>query len=320
MSKLLHATKRATPSARFAIGLTIILLFLWTSSSVPSWRHASPSPQQPIPPNNTWSTQVNALLSPPVSPRPKLLLGIFSYYSDNEKVRARRKLLRTLYRQIQNSTTFEFDVRFVMGIPKPSPEDPQNELHAMQSILVEQTEHGDLLIINTPEEMNAGKSFHFFQQVIRMANLNGARLPRYEFIAKADDDTFINLSNLSNALALHGDGLAKRMFLGRACSDAFLCGCLYIMSHALADGFARLPVKNVGGPEDQMMSGKVKLLAGEEWWGVEKVGGLRFIDHWDSGKTWAEPFVEDVVAVHQCKEVQRMQNLTDMLLSFEQNK
>ncbi|ORY42605.1 hypothetical protein BCR33DRAFT_299885 [Rhizoclosmatium globosum] len=127
---------------------------------------------------------VNKLLPGPPYDSKTALFGVFSYYSDTPTLR--RSLYRFGYNTVQKSPQRNIDIRFVMGVPKT---EAQKLL-----ILEEQERHKDILLIDTPENMNDGKSFYYAQQV--WWHMTNGTLPKYDFVFKVDDDAYLNLRGI----------------------------------------------------------------------------------------------------------------------------
>jgi hypothetical protein len=79
-------------------------------------------------------------------------------------------------------------------------------------LLKEHAEHGDILELSVEENMNEGKSYHYFREVLE-------RLPCFEYFAKVDDDTAFAPERLAARVRQEGGrGEARRqesILLGR---------------------------------------------------------------------------------------------------------
>ncbi|KAJ3340062.1 hypothetical protein HDU93_007404 [Gonapodya sp. JEL0774] len=158
-----------------------------------------------------------------------VLVGLFSTAERFE----RRALIRMAFKPLTRGTPSEklLDLVFVLCSPKiPTKTGPNAVPSNYTSLLqIEQTTHGDLLILDTceDEQMNNGKSIFYFREVYRRWEARVRRVLHrdaggwnatkeeseqsvraivqsvvpYEMVLKMDDDTFAVLPNLWTHLA-----------------------------------------------------------------------------------------------------------------------
>ncbi|BAF18167.1 beta-1,3-galactosyltransferase pvg3 [Oryza sativa Japonica Group] len=135
----------------------------------------------------------------------RVLIGIQTLPSKYE----RRNLLRTIYSlqaREQPSLAGSVDVRFVFC----------NVTSPVDAVLVslEAIRHGDIIVLDCAENMDNGKTYTFFSTVARAFNSSDGEgsgsgsppPPRYDYVMKADDDTYLRLAALVESLR----GAARR--------------------------------------------------------------------------------------------------------------
>ncbi|KAJ3287375.1 hypothetical protein HDU79_005726 [Rhizoclosmatium sp. JEL0117] len=231
-------------------------------------------------------TSINSLLIPPPKGRRKLLLGVFTYYSDGSTLR--RTLLRFFYNSLFNVSSRNADLRFVMGIPQS---EAQKRL-----ILEEQSIFGDILLIDTPEAMNDGKSYYYIQQTIGM--MDNGTFPTYEFIAKVDDDTLPNIRGIMKKIAEYD--YQKDIYFGRAfVNNVENFGLLYGFSQELARKLANLNPKkgDVKSYEDYMMGLLVKKVSNT----TRTIWDMIDTKYESGHFGWSIPLSKEILAVHTLK-------------------
>lgn len=134
-------------------------------------------------PATTTTTTPAKLATPAVDLR--VLLGVLTVPSSYE----RRALLRLAYKLQPPPTGAVVDVRFVFcNVAK----EEDAVLVAMEIIA-----YDDILVLNCTENMNDGKTFDFFSAVPK---LFADKDPPYDYVGKADDDTYYRMSALADAL------------------------------------------------------------------------------------------------------------------------
>ncbi|KAJ3020293.1 UNVERIFIED_CONTAM: hypothetical protein HDU68_010248 [Siphonaria sp. JEL0065] len=248
------------------------------------------------------ASTINALLLPQTLPRKKLLLGVFSYYSRNSTA-SQRNLIRYIYNKVQKSQSMDIDVRFIVGVPS-APE-------GMKMLLFEQEIYKDLIVVDVGENMDDGKSFHYFKQIEGM--MKEGMIPVYEFVGKCDSDTYINLRGLRGELDNIGSG---QQFVGL---DAlkygelrqFMFGMFYMMSRDLLGRVAELEIgaEELKLAEDLFMSKVVTGFGSDVEW-----VSLQFTNREGCIKNPAAPFTRQDIATHWCKKSEEMWR---SLLTFE---
>lgn len=181
-------------------------------------------------------------------------LGVFTVDHAVE----RRNVIRQTYDSHPNSRKPGSEgvrLRFIMGRPSDEFAD---------AVAAENAEHDDIVVLDIDENMNNGKTFHYFSWAAENATVpdyeyssagkaiyRGEKRPAY--IAKADDDAFIVLSELER----HLRGSPRKMtHWGYLVNNWFMAGECYAVSHDLAEYIATSPevAEQVTGKEDKRMS------------------------------------------------------------------
>ncbi|KAJ3216860.1 hypothetical protein HDU67_008862 [Dinochytrium kinnereticum] len=106
-----------------------------------------------------------------------LFVGVFS---TAEKF-SRRALIRMTYKRIAPPNV---DIKFVTGLPS----DP----NYVALLELEQAAENDILVLNITETKGQGKTIDFFSEIGRIYTKE-----HYQFIMKADDESWLELSNLT---------------------------------------------------------------------------------------------------------------------------
>lgn len=189
-----------------------------------------------------------------VKPEFRLFIGIVTM----PELYTRRHLLRTLFSlQTYNKSVAEVDIRFIFC----------NLTSEAQSVFVatEIMLHDDIIILNCEENMNNGKTYKFLSE---MPNWYGDE--PYDFIMKADDNSYIILEKLVESLR---DKPGSDMYYGLKipCDkedyfpyQPFMEGMGYVLSWDLIEWIATadLPRNDHNGPKD-MWTGMWFNLAGK---------------------------------------------------------
>ncbi|KQK04709.1 uncharacterized protein LOC100838166 [Brachypodium distachyon] len=251
-------------------------------------------------PATTTTTTPAKLATPAVDLR--VLLGVLTVPSSYE----RRALLRLAYKLQPPPTGAVVDVRFVFC----------NVTKEEDAVLValEIIAYDDILVLNCTENMNDGKTFDFFSAVPK---LFADKDPPYDYVGKADDDTYYRMSALADALrskprrrhdVYHG-------FLWPCDLESpnpewqFMVGWGYVVSWDVAAWISSEPGERMSrnytkGAEDMAfrhwlrLGGKGKNMYGE---------GKRMYDYLDGEKPdrekscYRHELVPDTVAVHRLK-------------------
>lgn len=175
-----------------------------------------------------------------VSNSPTIFIGILTIAETFPK----RSLIRMTYLLKRPKN---FDVKFVICKPVSK---AQFELLALEANM-----YKDILILDCEENMNSGKTFSFFKTA---AEINNKRRKKYDFVMKADDDSFLHLPNLN--LLISGPKFPRqRLYFGRYHDDdpsLWMCGMGYILSSDLVEYIATnetIRQKFVKGQEDSLM-------------------------------------------------------------------
>lgn len=107
---------------------------------------------------------------------------------------------------------------------------------------------GDIAILDMKENMNDGKTAAFFSWAEENATVNGVKA---QYVAKADDDSFIILAELEHQLR----ALPRQMaFWGYMIRNEFLAGECYVLTSDLVAYVAGIADKRVVGAEDVVTS------------------------------------------------------------------
>ncbi|RWR90515.1 hydroxyproline O-galactosyltransferase GALT3-like protein [Cinnamomum micranthum f. kanehirae] len=231
------------------------------------------------------------IIIPTSHPPPEftLLIGILSR-ADNY---LHRHFLRLIY-GIQHSPIAQIDVKFVFC----------NLTKAEQRILIalEIIRYNDIIILNCSENMNNGKTYTYFSSLPHI--LSG----HYDYVMKADDDTFIRLVELASSLRpLPRSDLYYGFVIPCASQDPFveyMSGMGFLLSWDLVEWIAAsdIPAKNREGPEDKVVG---------SWLRMGKKGKNRFsnkpamYDYPGTNGRCSHDLIPDTVAVHRLKRWER---------------
>ncbi|XBI81357.1 hypothetical protein VPH35_090275 [Triticum aestivum] len=218
----------------------------------------------------------------------RLLMGVLTLPSRYE----RRHLLRTVYALQQANLTARVDVRFFFCRIES---DEQRLLVALEAM-----RYGDVVELDCPENMDNGKTHSYFSSVPALFS-DGA----YDFVMKADDDTFFRLPQLAESL-----GRAPREDLYYGCMvpcdyvrgwNEYMSGMGYVISWDLVEWIvaAADQIRNhTVGPEDRTLyswfsgAGKAKNRVDVK---------PAMYDFPQRGAPCAHELVPDTIAVHRLK-------------------
>ncbi|CAM0954054.1 unnamed protein product [Alopecurus aequalis] len=237
----------------------------------------------------------------------RVLIGIQTMPAKYE----RRNLLRTVYSlQIREhpSLAGAVDVRFVLC----------NVTSPVDAVLVsvEAARYGDILLLNCAENMDGGKTYDFFSTVARAfpntTTTTGARPSPYDYVMKADDDTYLRLPALVSWLS----GAAREdAYLGleMPCDrenfypfPPFMSGMGYALSWDLVAWVATSETsrRDRVGPED-MWTGRWLNFAGKAKNRYD--GAHRMYNYRGSSPVncFRRDFHPDTIAVHMLKDDKR---------------
>lgn len=171
-------------------------------------------------------------------PSVRIFIGIWSV-ADKYEI---RHLIRTLnLKQRRNLTDDIVDFKFILGIP--SENNPELKL----KLKAENDTYGDLVMLDTVENMNNGKGYYYWKWIAEQLDNT-----RYDYVSKTDDDSFIHFQNLAlNLRPLTRDNLyygnkSPRSF------RSFMRGAIEVLSVDLAHLIVSFPFKKRewNGPED----------------------------------------------------------------------
>ncbi|GJN00693.1 hypothetical protein PR202_ga17890 [Eleusine coracana subsp. coracana] len=229
-------------------------------------------------------------------PELSILVGVHT----TARKHSRRHLIRMAYalQQQQRTAAARVDVRFVLCARPMAP-----ELRAF--VALEARAHGDVLLLDCAESADRGKTYAYFASLPAMLSSSGAGAGAgagtYDYVMKVDDDTFLLLDALVEALraapredAYCGVGLP---FHDRA-FPPFMLGMGYLLSWDLVQWIATSDMvrREAIGPED-VTTGK--------WLNMGNKAKNRvniFPRMYDYKGPKPEDFLENTVGVHQLKE------------------
>lgn len=177
-----------------------------------------------------------------VKPEFRLFLGIITM----PEMYTRRHLLRTLFSlQTYNKSVAHIDIRFIFC----NLTSEAQRVYVATEIML----HDDIIILNCEENMNAGKTYKFLSKMPKWYSDEP-----YDFIMKADDDSYIILEKLVESLR---DKPRFDMYYGLKipCDKEdyfpyhpFMEGMGYVLSWDLVEWISTddLPRNDYIGPED----------------------------------------------------------------------
>ncbi|KAK3138075.1 hypothetical protein QOZ80_5AG0364110 [Eleusine coracana subsp. coracana] len=230
----------------------------------------------------------------------RILIGIQTLPSKH----ARRNLLRTVYAlQVQDhpSLSRSVDVRFVFC----------NVTNPDDAVLValEMIRYGDIIVLDCAENMDNGKTYTFFSTVARAFNTTTTKKSRYDYVMKADDDTYLRLPALASSL--RGASRIDAYYgLQMPCDTEnfypfppFMSGMGYALSWDLVAWVAtsELSRRDRVGPED-MWTGRWLNLAGKGKHRYDMAPRMYNYKGESPDSCFRHGFVPDTVAVHMLKD------------------
>ncbi|KAJ3199984.1 hypothetical protein HK099_002863 [Clydaea vesicula] len=210
------------------------------------------------------------------------LFGIFSTPSKFH----RRNLIRSTYLQLVDDTNIDY--KFVVGRP--------NNREELELLQFENKKFNDLMILDIEENMNDGKTFHYFQTVYYKFKQN-----KYKFVMKVDDDTFLHLPNFEKKFStLPTTGLYFGRYWGSVKHrNGFMTGMGYALSWDLVEHIAEevpLAGKSIIGQEDGLVP---------SWIGEKAVNtiseDLEYYDSPKSNEDWAKNYTDGTLLIHRLK-------------------
>ena len=234
----------------------------------------------------------------------RVLIGIQTLPAKYE----RRHLLRTVYSlQVREhpSLAGRVDVRFVF-CNVTSPDDAV-------FVALEIMRYGDIIVLDCAENMDNGKTYTFFSTVARAFNATttgaAAGRPRYDYVMKADDDTYLRLPAL--AASLRGAAREDAYYgLQMPCDrenfypfPPFMSGMGYALSWDLVAWVAAsdLARRERDGPED-MWTGRWFNLAGKARNRYDQAPRMYNYKGASPDSCFRHGFVPDTIAVHMLKD------------------
>ncbi|CAN6350272.1 unnamed protein product [Urochloa humidicola] len=226
----------------------------------------------------------------------RVLIGIQTLPSKHE----RRHLLRTVYSlQVREhpSLAGRVDVRFVFC----NVTSPDDAVFVALEIML----HGDIIVLDCAENMDNGKTYTFFSTVARAFSGDAA----YDYVMKADDDTYLRLPAL--AASLRGASREDAYYgLQMPCDrenfypfPPFMSGMGYALSWDLVAWVASsdLARREQDGPED-MWTGRWLNLAGKARNRYDNAPRMYNYKGSSPDSCFRHGFVPDTIAVHMLKD------------------
>ncbi|TIA93588.1 hypothetical protein E3P99_00060 [Wallemia hederae] len=247
------------------------------------------------PPRSFEEPDYGLLTSPPPSAygcsedsTPKLFIGIFS----TPRAHQRRALIRSLM-----SAYFEsvgrtvLDYRFVVG---------EGSAKEMRGIENEEAEHGDILHLSTPENMDNGKTFHYMQELLQWHARDAHFRP--QFVAKCDDDTMLIIPAVLRSLG--NLNCSDNIYWGTSAGRSqhfpeYLRGLAYILSWPLVGwiGGSDVSVLHQQGIEDARTGQWLQMLQ----YLTPKQDVVRVDNGWNMGDWNQLSISEQTLALHWLK-------------------
>ncbi|OEL30745.1 hypothetical protein BAE44_0008229 [Dichanthelium oligosanthes] len=229
----------------------------------------------------------------------RVLIGIQTLPSKYE----RRHLLRNVYSlQVRDhpSLAGRVDVRFVF-CNVTSPDDAV-------FVALEIMRYGDIIVLDCAENMDNGKTYTFFSTVAQAFDAAGPRA-RYDYVMKADDDTYLRLPALSASLRVASREDAY-YGLQMPCDrenfypfPPFMAGMGYALSWDLVRWVASsdLARREQDGPED-MWTGRWLNLAGKAKNRYDNAPRMYNYKGSSPDSCFRHGFAPDTIAVHMLKD------------------
>ncbi|ORY72612.1 hypothetical protein BCR35DRAFT_354380 [Leucosporidium creatinivorum] len=228
----------------FAATLTTFLVHVLSSDRQPLFWRQFCSEQRPFPHDLADSLK-------PVS----VFVGVFSVDASVE----RRNLIRMTWakhsKPIDPRTgrpTNDIQVKFVLGRPRKS---------YAKRVALEMEMHNDIIVLDTEENMNKGKTFEYFKWAADNATVPmyyrkegegevGVGFKKADYVVKADEDSFIVLSELERHLRITP---RERTYWGYLVRNLFMAGEVYALSSDLVSYVATYKplLQYTIGKEDQ---------------------------------------------------------------------
>ncbi|XP_026460821.1 uncharacterized protein LOC113362007 [Papaver somniferum] len=227
-------------------------------------------------------------------PDMRILLGVSTLPNSYN----RRHFLRLVY-GIQSPKGARVDLKFIFC---HLTNDDQRVLIALEIM-----RYDDIIILNCEENMNRGKTYTYFSSLPEMFNnteeQNG-KYPPYDFVVKADDDTYFRLESLVESLKpLPKEDLYYGFVIPCSSMDPFkhyMSGMGFLVSWDIVEWIrtAATAREHLVGPEDRVFG---------DWMRRGKRGQNRFNAKWSMynypqpPSPCAHDLVPDTIAVHLLK-------------------
>ncbi|CAN6202236.1 unnamed protein product [Urochloa humidicola] len=223
--------------------------------------------------------------------RPEELMSVLVGVHTMPGKHSRRHLIRMAYALQQ--TAARVDVRFAL-CARPMP--PEHRAF----VALEARAYGDVLVLDCAESAEQGKTYTYFASLPAMLLAGGAGGRPYDYVMKVDDDTFLGLDALVEALR---DAPREDMYAGVGLpfhdrkSPPFMLGMGYLLSWDLVEWIATSDMvrREAMGVED-LTTGKWLNMGNEA---KNRVNIFPRMYDYKSAK--AEDFLENTIGVHQLK-------------------
>ncbi|KAJ8479884.1 hypothetical protein OPV22_023611 [Ensete ventricosum] len=237
----------------------------------------------------------------PPEPELRIFVGILTKPETYE----RRHLLRNAYAlQPSVSINARVDVRFVLcNLTK----EEQRVLVALEIL-----RYDDIVILDCGENLNDGKTFTYFSSMPKLFNGTGGGRPPYDYVLKADDDSYIRVDALAQTLKeMPREDLYMGFYIpckNISDPDGWMTGMAYALSWDLVEWIleSEIPRNN-----------KVHHPLGEDvvlaYWLRDGNRGKNRVDmnprmydiYYHNGPCYSRPFIPDTIVVHRLKDYPR---------------
>lgn len=230
-----------------------------------------------------------------------ILMGVFSTASRIE----RRNLIRMAYGVQSEDHAAEVTIRFIVGRPRTQAERLQLGLESLQ--------YRDIVVLDTPENMNQGKTWRFFATIAAMG-------VRFDYVMKVDDDSYVRIANLAASLYQEPrSDLYYGYILPCENEDpyaGYMAGMGYVITWDLVLWISESDVvrEQTGGYSEDRMTGDWLYKGGKAKNRVSKKP--LFYDHpaYVGADRCTHPLVPETILIHQVKTTERWM---DVLNYFE---
>ncbi|OVA04212.1 Glycosyl transferase [Macleaya cordata] len=221
----------------------------------------------------------------------RILIGITTLPNNYN----RRHFLRLIY-GTQSTNGAQIDVKFVFC---NLTNDDQRVLVALEIM-----RYDDIIILDCEENMNRGKTYTYFSSLPEMFNNTDDKYAPYDYVMKADDDTYFRLENLVESIRpLPKEDLYYGYVIPCSSMDPFkryMSGMGYMVSWDIVEWIrsSDIPKNHLEGPEDKVFG---------DWLHVGKRGKNRYNAKWSMYNYPTPPspctheLWPDTIAVHLLK-------------------